>query len=391
MKLSQWVTLKPGPGRVKAWFAHVKQPHGGRARKYNLDATTQAAAVAEAERLELVRVAAAAHDPSIRENVRRDISRGVAITIERGVELWGEALGESGLARGTTKRLHMMLSKVSRVAWIKGKKVTDITLRDLDRYLNDKKSQRRIATRVLVRHALCRFFQWLVDAEYIDSNPSLNLKVDRHGLPQGKLLRKETQPVTESDFRKVLSSMQPTEFWWIAAQMSWHGGLRLGDIALLEWDNIKDDRIVVGTRKSGEEVEYPITPELRDVLKFLPPRPDRRTGLKSGATKYRGEQLEGRFRYVWPEWASRYNTDNSNLSHQFSRRLARVGVHGKSFHGIRHTFAMRTRLAEAENAAAEVERLRKQLEDILATRNTAKKMGHRDLKSTMIYLNHPKS
>ena len=118
-----------------------------------------------------------------------------------------------------------------------------------------------------------------------------------------------------------------------ACHLSLEYGLRLSDIAKLEWASFdKPGRIIVWTDKHDRRIELPLHPETLGLIG---------SGLAALAALRDGPHNHGR--WVFPDQAAIASdpSDRAKLSVYFSRQLKRLGIHGKSFHSLRHTFATR--------------------------------------------------
>jgi len=135
-----------------------------------------------------------------------------------------------------------------------------------------------------------------------------------------------------------------TGFWNAAVRLSYWVGLRLTDIACMEWASVSPDEVIVWTRKTHTRVALPISDPL----------------LGGGDLRCLFFELMEHNRhaeYVFPEEREVALDPAKRAKHSvyFSRQLSALGIEGKSFHCLRHSFA--TRLAEAGKTIEDIGRV----------------------------------
>jgi integrase len=177
------------------------------------------------------------------------------------------------------------------------------------------------------KSAVSAFYTWLVENDHIKSNPVRNLKFGRYVSPKKKdecLFTKEEYEALKvaCDGRKLRF-----DFWKGAIIIGWNSGMRMGDVATLEWSEIDmDQRKLVlmpnKTRRFRKVIVIPMTAELHSYF------------LKEKQQKIAG--------YLFPAMKAEYEANGAKqLSQQFTRICERAGIEGKSFHHLRHTFVSR--------------------------------------------------
>jgi integrase len=161
------------------------------------------------------------------------------------------------------------------------------------------------------------FLAWQVERGHLKTMPVLPTK----RLAGPAAVR---QVFTLDEYSSLLAAAGDT-FWRYGIMAGWETGLRLGDVACLQWSQVSTEtasvKLVPGkTKRFGKQVEIPIGADLVLLLMKL-----RLAG---------GQQSE----FVCPPMATLYATDqHRSLSSQFGRLVARAGVVGKSFHCLRHS------------------------------------------------------
>ncbi len=201
------------------------------------------------------------------------------------------------------------------------------------------------------------------DAGYIDINPNTKNTM--------RPLRDEVRNVSKDVFTPeqlaALIAAAPSEDWKGAILCGYYTGLRLRDIADLEWSaiNWQEQKITVTTRKTRKDVTIPIHPQFVAWLK----RQTRGIGKAP----------------VFPTLAGKSGAGRSGLSMAFKRIMERAKIKGRllrdatgegrsqsslSFHSLRHSFN-----AALANAGVGVE-MRQEL------------IGHSSLEMNRLYT-HP--
>jgi len=167
-------------------------------------------------------------------------------------------------------------------------------------------------------------------AGYIEINPTENAV---------KPLRDEAGDIEKDVFTPTqiaaLIEAAPSEDWKGVILCGYYTGLRLRDVANLEWSSLDLDKrsITVRTRKTGKKVTIPIHPEFAAWL----------------AKQTRGIGKAA----VFPTLAGKSGGGKSGLSMAFKRIMERAGIKGRllrkangagrsqsslSFHSLRHSF-----------------------------------------------------
>jgi integrase len=182
------------------------------------------------------------------------------------------------------------------------------------------------ATIYLHQVAIQAFYSWLAANEVIESNP---LQHNPNAVTYVPSRRKPVFTNAEYSALKEASRRSMRHSYWTGAIIvGWNTGLRLADVAQLEWGEIlfTDSSIRLKpqkTEKLEKVVEIPMAAELK-------------LWLTDQAAVTAGD------RYVQPAMAQKYRYDRSKtLSVEFGRVCKSAGIIGKSFHCFRHTFVSR--------------------------------------------------
>lgn len=235
------------------------------------------------------------------------------------------------------------------------KKISDITTENIYEFVNRKdkgslahRNKRLTSVRGLISYAIAN--------AYILKDPSYGVAVDRSKLKHEQKEKRKQPAFTKRDYEKIRRNF--SYFWSIAADFAWWTGLRMSDIAILEWASFDGDHLIVHTLKTDTRIALPLDDELigggilRDTIARIEPDDER---------------------YCFPHWAWLYNDEKrrSTLPTYFARELQRkhptAFEEGKRFHSFRRAFVTRCK------------REGKELEDI------AIMVGHSSTKTTEIY------
>ena len=201
------------------------------------------------------------------------------------------------------------------------------------------------------------------DAGYIDINPCTKNSVR----PVKDEVRNVEKDVFTPEQLAALIKAAPSDDWKGAILCGYYTGLRLRDVADLQWNaiNLKEQKITVTTRKTGKDVTVPIHPQFDAWLQ----QQTRGTGKAP----------------VFPTLLGKSGSGKSGLSMAFKRIMERAGIKGRllreangagrsqsslSFHSLRHTFN-----AALANAGVAVE-IRQKL------------TGHASAEMNAIYTHH---
>lgn len=220
--------------------------------------------------------------------------------------------------------------------------VTRLTTEHIDTFINGA-GESGLSNRNIRHATLKNFFKFCTARAYCIGNPAALTRVKLGKLSHNQLESVPRVPFTERECKHVLAHTEG--FWHAAVALSYWTGLRLSDVACLEWASILPDGIVVHTRKRDARV----------ALSFKDPL----IGGGELTAVIMGLMMESdpRQPYVFP--AQRTCTldpeKRARLSVQFGRLMTELGIEGKTFHCLRHSFV--TRLAKAGKTLEDIGRL----------------------------------
>lgn len=171
--------------------------------------------------------------------------------------------------------------------------------------------------------AIRNFTSMLASKAYLQGDPSVGIKVRMGDLTFAQKEPKVREPLTDEEQFMLMSGV--SDKWRVPVVLALDAGLRITDVACLEWDSIRGDgTLVVWADKFDKRIAMPMNRRLR-------------TGVLSLERTHP--------RWVFPDLQKLAAdlTTRAQLSTMFKRELERIGIDGKSFHNLRHTFATNRR------------------------------------------------
>lgn len=263
------------------------------------------------------------------------------MTIDRAVSEWSTWLSKNGSRISAFQYSRYIKGWLEGVA---GLPVSEIEPEHIKPWVNSPET--KLATRRVKLAVIRSLFKYLSARELVRPNPALLVTVDFDGMSHEEKEAKQVKVFTDAEFRILLTYLegriatldnviqaatasrliaklekkrQRYEFWRIASIISRCSGLRMSDVATLETACLTP-RLTVWTRKSRKRVQPTIlNPELyRDATQFI-----------------------ASDKYVFPVQRAIYLDERTrpSLPTEFSRICEAAGLHGFSFHGLRHSYA----------------------------------------------------
>lgn len=334
--------MKIKPNHKGQYYAHLK---GSNPINLRTTSKVEAERLAKEAKLEQIEFAAKARLLSA-EAVQR-LSAGGRVTGAKALDTWRSVAQANAMSPTTLDSYQAHIGRFLANAKLRDKPISNATFHMVDEFVNADDGA-AAGTRRMRQHSLDNFFRVCSAHGYVLGNPADCVKVKMHKLTFSQKEPKERVPFTDLEL-DVLHKEVTDGFWRTAILLAEFYGLRLSDVAQLEWDCLsKPDRLVIWTDKRDRRLDLPLHPEVKMLLESLP-----RQGT-----------------YVFPYHAelARDMKRRAGLSVQFSRLLDRLGIKGKSFHCLRHTFA--TKRAAMGDSVDEIRR----------------KMGHSATVTTQTYI-----
>lgn len=311
---------------------------GMRWRSTKMRSLSDAKEVAKAARIPELEMAARAK--SLTAESLSAIMAGRKVKCADVVPEWEEWRRSTGDSENTIRTQRFAIQQFFRFARCDTWPIAKIEAGHINKFVNQGDGTSR-ANHDLRLSALRSLFNFCAARAYTVGNPANLVKVNLSKLSHKQKERKPRVPFTEAEYQKLHSNTEG--FWQHAIALSYWTGLRLSDICCLEWDSIGDSEIVVWTLKYDARVAIPLSePLIGDgalAMTIL--------AMMSGGDK----------KYVFPEQRREMldPAKRAKFSVYFTRIARRLGIEGKSFHCLRHSFV--TRLKRSGKSLEEIGRI----------------------------------
>ena len=250
------------------------------------------------------------------EGVTRILS-GRKVTLEQAVDEWAEWMKS---IRNSPRTVENSSASVRRFLADRGlakDAPAGITLKAINAWLEGMEGT-KYNTRRIALSPLSSFCEFCSAKGWSAGNPARLARIDADALTHEEKETKVREVFTQHEINRLLAGAEG--FWKFAIRLSFETGLRLEDVACLEWASFETEGVViVHTRKSDKRVALPISHELQVMLTEIP-------------------LLDGRYLFPEERQIQMSLTRRALLSTQFNRLCRRLSLkEGKSFHCLRHT------------------------------------------------------
>jgi integrase len=287
------------------------------------------------------------------------IVAGKRVTLTDALQAYSEWQATVGTAPRTILNYQEIISSWIEHAHIHHLAPIAVTEKHIHPWVNNQASERKANTRRVNLSVVSAFLDYCSIKGWLNGNPAKLCRVNLDHLSHEQKEKRPRAPFTEKDYQTIshwlaqelktasaalesreakghgiteemLNEVTALRFFNFAVRLAWETGLRLGDIAGLEWACFTDaNEIVVWTGKRDKRVALPLPKHITDLLSQIP----------VASTKY-----------LFPDYRALHldNKKRASLSVRFSRLLVKAGVDGqdKSFHSLRHSFVTRMRTDE---------------------------------------------
>jgi integrase len=242
----------------------------------------------------------------------------IEATLDKYLE-WSEVTGASD------RTMDNKWYEVSRFACDTGlKRVSQIDEEKIHQWINKSGEPTTVGTRRFKLSCIKMFLNYCLAKGYIKGNPALLVKVDLRAVKHAKREAQRKQAFDKAERQYLLKNIE-APFWRAAFTIGVETGLRLGDIAQLEWDCLTSNTITVWTDKKDKRVSLKMSRALKEAIMSIP---------MEDAT------------YLFPFERQEFIRGNrARFSMAFNRLMKKHGIEGKSFHCTRVTFATNAKKA----------------------------------------------
>jgi integrase len=274
----------------------------------------------------------------------------------------------------------LVLTNWFKVCHLESLPPSAITVDHISKWINNPKSEWRLSMRQVALASVRTFFEFCGDQGWLVSDPSKLVSLDYKVMSHAQKEPTEKEPFTEDEVKHMLAELnndwqraqtgkqelfrEPTHvlFWLVAVHIGKDTGLRLSDIAQLEWRCFSEGgKLVVWTAKTNRRMEYPVSAALENLI---------------------GEVPVIDSEYLFPEQRAIISdpAKRSGLSVQFGRLCDRLEIKDRSFHSLRHFKAISAYSKLDKNALA------KKLASILSMSEIKQLLGHASAKTSAGYV-----
>lgn len=332
-----------------------------------------------------------------REVVGR-ILTGKRMTLAKAVEPFREWMKSRGRAPKTIEENTITLTAWMREMKLESLPPTTITGTHIAGWINDADKARGQGSRKIALGHLRTFFAFCCSNGWVSADPSQAVGIDFSVLSHDQKEPVQRQPFTPDELERLtaylkselevigleMTRVEQTDdysdtgrvvkltnlggknselfFWLFAVRVSSTTGLRLSDIAGLEWRCFGEPgKIVVWMDKTNRRIEHILTPELEAMVTQI---------LVNSPT------------HLFPDQHAIISDVKRRalLSVQFTRICERIGILGKSYHSTRHA------AANEKYHAIDKDDLAKRLAETLSMSQIKALLGHSNASTSRLYV-----
>jgi integrase len=303
--------------RNKIWHARIKS-QTGKDVTVTTKQTDRRAAARAAREAGLEELETAARTQQLTHEAVSRITAGRRITLAAALDAWRAWM----TANRTPRTVDTFVPVVAR--WIHDMNMgshapASVTEKHVSDWVNNKRAKSKANTRRVYISMIGVFLDYCAIKGWMVGNPARLVTVNFDQLEHEQKETAERGTFTKAELHKLLSTAAEDPFWKFAILLGYETGLRLGDIAGLEWASFeKEGQVIVWTDKRNKRVAVPVSDQLTNMLPEIPVASDK---------------------HLFPDQReiSRDMKRRAGLSVQFRRLAEKAGVEGKPFHCLRHT------------------------------------------------------
>lgn len=254
------------------------------------------------------------------------IASGKNMTVEEAIDPWRAWREMKHHSAHTISDAEIWIRAWANSIGVLNKSLRSINEKHLDVWINNTQSNNKMGSRRVMLSALRSFFTYCSAKGWTTGDPSTLVSVDPFLLLHQQKETEKKPVFTDDEIFSLMTltsefGVKPDPFWHAAVAIGRWTGLRLSDIASLEWSSLSvPGRIAVWTMKRDRRVELTLEPEelVQAILKV--PRED------------------PEFLFPYERSVVRDPSMRARLSSKFTSLCEQCGILGKSFHGLRATY-----------------------------------------------------
>ena len=379
------------------YHAQFRTATGAR-RMISTKQTDRDAALAVVKQAGIAEMERAALAGKLSREVVGRILTGKRMTLAKAVTPFREWMKSRGRSPKTIEENTITLEAWMREMKIEGHPPASVTGTHIANWINDADKARGQSSRKVALGHIHTFFAFCCSNGWVAADPSSAIGIDYSVLSHEQKEPVERQPFTPDELKRLTSHLESelqviggdmarveqaenytangkavklgklggkhseSLFWLFAVRCSSQTGLRLSDIAGLEWRCFAEPgKLVVWMDKTNRRIEHPLSPELEAMVVQIP--------MSDPSYLFPGQ------RQIISDVRRR-----SLLSVQFKRLCERLGILGKSYHCTRHA------AASEKYRAIDKEGLSKKLAETLSMTQIKQLLGHSSTNTAKIYV-----
>ena len=358
---------------------HVRINAGGRAKYITTGATTKDEAEKVIDQSGVEALSQASKSARLTQRAIGQILTGKNLTCAKALDSYKEL-------KLVSRSLITVANNVGVISqWLKEtgletKPPSAVTASHISGWINNPASDWKRNTRMAALASLRGFFDFCGVQGWIVTDPSRLVELDYDVMTHEQKEGSQRQPFTRDEIKALVAALKrdwtmaqagkhelfqdaaDVLFWLFAVMVGRETGLRLSDVASLEWRCFEEaGKLVVWTGKTDRRMEYEISENVQNLVGELPVQDTR---------------------YVFPEQhkLSRDPKRRAGLSVQFARLLERLQIKGRSYHSLRHARATQAYQNLDKDALA------KKLAESMSLEQIKSLLGHASSKTTKGYV-----
>ena len=247
-----------------------------------------------------------------------------SMTLSEVIPQWKQFIHDRGRAARTVERYAEVVEQFLVHQELSEFQPEQVQIGHIATFVNPANSPIKASTRSQRWCAVNSFLDYCNRAGLCHANLARAVCVQMDKLTHDQKEKKRALPFTDDEIERMLKRVTRYEFWHAAITIGYCVGLRIGDICKLEWDSIESlnpVQFAVWLDKTNRRV----VPHILEPARLV--------------TAIDGLPLQDS-RFVFPKQCRMMDTKRRiEIATQFTEIAHQAGITGKSFHGLRHTYA----------------------------------------------------